>query len=97
MLFYFPDSKKRDLTNKVETINDELVDHKIIFDDDFKVVKPISIDGFVDRCRPRTEIYITILTPECKEYEWDITDDAKYKEGVAKRRALKERIRRAKK
>lgn len=97
VLFYFPDSKKRDLSNKFETIMDELVDHEIVIDDQFQVVKPVVLDGFVCRDRPRTEIYITIITADMPEYEWDITNQAKHSKATAERRAIKEKIRRAKK
>ena len=67
-LFYFPDSKDRDLSNKFESIADELQKHGIIADDKFKVLKPIELDGWVCRDRPRTEIYITLISPESDEY-----------------------------
>ena len=93
-LFYFPDSKKRDLTNKFETIADELVAHGIILDDPFQVLKPIMLDGFVCRERPRTEIYITIIEPGDPGYDWDITSP-KFYEDRKKRLAIKAKIRRA--
>lgn len=92
-IFYFPDSKDRDLTNKFDTIADELRDHRIIADDKFKVLKPIVLDGFVCRNKPRTEVYITIISPESPEYEWDITSPD-YEQKQKARRAVKSKIRR---
>lgn len=92
-LFYFPDSKDRDLTNKFDTLADELTSHGIILDDNFKVMKPVHVDGWVCRDRPRTEVYLTIITPDQSEYEWDITSD-KYKRQMMDRKAIKAKIRR---
>lgn len=93
VLFYFPDSGSRDLTNKVETIADILVDSGILADDDFKVLKPVYIDGWVNRARPRTEIYITIIEPTSKEYEWDITPTS-YEAKKKERKNLRQKINR---
>ena len=92
-LFYFPDSKDRDLTNKFDTLADELTSHGIILDDNFKVMKPVHVDGWVCRDRPRTEVYLTVITPDQAEYEWDITSD-KHKQQVKDRKAIKAKIRR---
>lgn len=96
IIFYFPDSRRRDLGNKAETIYDELKDAGIIADDDFKVLKPIVLDGWVQRDRPRTEIYITIIPPSSSEYNWDKTP-ASYVDKLRARRAIQAKIRRAKK
>jgi Holliday junction resolvase RusA-like endonuclease len=93
VLFYFPDSKDRDLTNKFETIADELTAHGIILDDTFKVMKPVHVDGWVCRDRPRTEVYLTIISPESPEYEWDITSQ-KYEATQLKKRAIQAKVRR---
>lgn len=95
-LFYFPDSKDRDLTNKFDTLADELTSHGIILDDTFKVLKPVHLDGWVCRDRPRTEIYLTVITPDNPDYEWDITSD-KHSQKILNRRAVQARIRRIKK
>ena len=95
-LFYFPDSKDRDLTNKFDTIADELRSHGIIWDDKFKVLKPVNLDGWVCRNRPRTEVYITIISPDSPEYTWDITSEQHEVNQLA-RRALQTKMRRAKK
>lgn len=92
-LFYFPDSKDRDLTNKFDTLADELTTHGIILDDNFKVLKPVHVDGWVCRDRPRTEIYLTIITADMPEYEWDITSEA-HRTAVMQRKAIKAKIRR---
>lgn len=92
VLFYFADTKSRDLSNKWESIADELVSHGILLDDDFKVVKPIVLDGCVYKDRPRTEIYITIISPQDKEYDWDVTTATHY-EKIRRRKALQAKIR----
>jgi hypothetical protein len=73
LLFYFPDNRERDLTNKTETLNDMMQDVGIIRKDCFQVFSPLVLDGKVQRDWPRTEIYITILLPGMPEYETDIT------------------------
>jgi hypothetical protein len=74
IMFYFSDDKDKDCTNKAETIMDALVEHRILFDDSFKVVSDVSLKGYLCRERPRTEIYITILEPTDVDYEYDITN-----------------------
>lgn len=93
VLFYFPDSADRDLSNKFETLADIMVDCGIIGDDTFKVMKPVYLDGWVQRERPRTEIYITIIDPTNPEYDWDITT-TKYKQMKNKRSATRRKIKR---
>lgn len=78
ILFYFPDSKDRDLGNKAETIYDIMRDTGIIIDDRFKVLRPITLDGWTQRDKPRTEIYLTLIEPNTPEYEWDLTDASWY-------------------
>jgi hypothetical protein len=87
IIFYFSDEKDRDCTNKAETIMDALVEHKILADDNFKVVGNVCLNGFLCRDRPRTEVYITILDPGDPGYEYDVTDYAKHKEGKKKKAA----------
>lgn len=96
VLFYFPDAKDRDLTNKFETIADELTAHGIILDDTFKVLRPVHVDGWVCRNRPRTEVYLTIITPDSSEYDWDVTSPKYAKEQMIKK-AIQAKIRRRKK
>jgi len=96
VLFYFPDSKDRDLTNKFETIADELTAHGILLDDTFKVLKPVHVDGWVCRQRPRTEIYLTVIEPGSDGYEWDITSDD-FHQSQRKKKAIQAKIRRRKK
>lgn len=73
ILFYFPDNRERDLTNKTETLNDIMKETGIIANDCFQVLTPLVLDGRVQRDRPRTEIYITILSPDMPEYPTDLT------------------------
>lgn len=94
ILFYFPDNRRRDLTNKAETITDMLVDCDIIEDDKFQVLKPVVIDGWVQRDNPRTEIYITVMSPEMADYKTDITSPS-YQETQRTRKSELQRNRRA--
>ena len=99
ILFYFPDSKDRDLGNKAETIYDMLAEKHgvgIIADDKFKVLNPITLKGWVKRDKPRTEIYLSVIEPDSPEYEWDLTDPQWYADQKARRTQL-QKIRRDKK
>jgi hypothetical protein len=87
IMFYFSDEKDKDCTNKAETIMDALVEAKILADDNFKVVSDVSLNGFLCRDRPRTEIYITILDPGDPGYEYDVTDYSKHNETKKKKAA----------
>lgn len=89
VLFYFPDSKDRDLSNKFETIADIMVDSGILMDDKFKVLKPIYLDGWVRRDKPRTEIYLTLITADMSEYSWDKTPTAYYEQKAERKRELR--------
>ena len=55
---YFPDNRKADLTNKVESIMDLLVDYGVIEDDRWQVVHTLSLFGVIDKENPRAEISI---------------------------------------
>lgn len=79
IIFYFPNSLPRDLTNKSESIMDALVESGIIFDDMFQVCNDAHLKGFICRDRPRTEIYIHIIEPGSDEFEIDKTDYEKVK------------------
>lgn len=76
ILFYFPDNRRRDLTNKTETLNDIMKETGILHDDCFQVLTPLVLDGRVKRDKPRTEIYITIMSPEMPDYSTDLTGPA---------------------
>lgn len=97
VLFFFATSSDKDLSNKFETIADMLVDVGIIANDSFKVLNPVVLQGWVNRERPRTEIYITILKPleSPKEYEWDITPES-YFRAIKDRKNLRKRLLRQK-
>jgi hypothetical protein len=96
LLFYYPDSHTRDNHNKFETIADMMVDAGILADDSFKVFNDTSMKGKVCRHQPRTEIYITLLAGDHPDYEWDITDQKKYKARLRKRDTNRKRHSRAK-
>ena len=55
--FYFPDNRKTDLSNKIESINDLLVKYGLIEDDNRKIIKGIHATEIgVDKENPRVEI-----------------------------------------
>lgn len=57
ILFYFPDARKTDLTNKAESIMDLLVDNGVLSDDNHEVVPRLVLQsGGIDRDNPRVEI-----------------------------------------
>jgi hypothetical protein len=57
ILFYFPDARRTDLTNKAESIMDLLVDNGILEDDNYTVVPRLVLaTGGIDRLNPRAEI-----------------------------------------
>lgn len=95
VLFYFSDAIDKDLSNKFETIADIMQDVGLIFGDTFKVLKPVVLDGWVQRANPRTEIYLSILNPQDspKEYEWDLTPP-EYYEALRSKNNLKKRLKR---
>lgn len=96
IIFYFGDEQDRDCTNKAETIMDALVEHQILADDNFKVVSEVSLMGLLCRDKPRTEIYLSILSPADPGYEYDKTDQAEYhqmkKERSAKRYQFSKKV-----
>lgn len=58
--FFAPDARKADLSNKAESLMDLLVDTKILEDDNWFVVKKLTlIFGGIDKKNPRAEIEIT--------------------------------------
>lgn len=54
----FADLRKADLTNKAESIMDLLVDTGILADDNWKLVRPITLDGGLDKNNPGATIKI---------------------------------------
>jgi len=58
----FPDKRKADLSNKIESINDLLVDAYILEDDDHRILTGLYIDSLgVDPKNPRAIIKIKII------------------------------------
>lgn len=58
-IFYMPDKRRCDLTNLEEAIDDILVKHGVLADDNYNIIA--GHDGSrvrIDRENPRTEIYI---------------------------------------
>lgn len=58
-LFYMPTHRRCDLTNLLEAIDDVMVKHRLIEDDNYNII--VSHDGsriLHDRQNPRTEIWI---------------------------------------
>ncbi len=61
-LFYMPTARKCDLTNLLEAVDDILVKARLFADDNYTIIA--AHDGsrvFIDRDKPRTEIFITKL------------------------------------
>jgi Holliday junction resolvase RusA-like endonuclease len=59
ILFFFPDNRKTDLSNKAESVMDLLVDCGVLDDDNWKVVGSLYLRSIgVDKKNPRAEIYI---------------------------------------
>ena len=56
--FYVQDLRRRDSSNMLESINDLLVDLKILEDDDWKHLRIRSADAELDRENPRCELEI---------------------------------------
>lgn len=64
-LFYMPTRRKCDLTNLLEAIDDVMVKAGLLADDDYTIIE--SHDGsrvFIDKARPRTEVFIEAATRE---------------------------------
>lgn len=96
VLFYFPDSKDRDLDNKFLTLGDCMVAAGIVPMDSFKIYNDVHLKGWINRANPRTEIYLTILEPTDPEYEVDLTPESYWKE-QKKRKTVMRKIQRDKK
>ncbi len=67
IVFWMPDARRTDLTNKAESIMDLLVDVGVIPDDCWKVIGKIVLKcRGIDRTNPRAEILLTEeRTAEC--------------------------------
>ena len=60
--FWFPDNRRRDLSNVFEGIADILVDAEILKDDDWKTVESILLYAMgIDKKHPRVEVRIEEL------------------------------------
>lgn len=55
---YFPDRRKADITNKVESIMDAMVDEGVIEDDKWQCVPELILTGQYDKENPRVVIRI---------------------------------------
>jgi len=59
IIFYFPDDRKKDMSNAAESIMDLLVDCKVIKDDCWQVVNSLTLYAMrIDRKNPRAEVTI---------------------------------------
>lgn len=60
--FYLPDNRRTDLSNKIESINDLLVDIGFIEDDNAKVVTQLHVYYMgVDKKEPRCNVMVSAL------------------------------------
>ena len=59
LVFFMPDNRKTDLTNKAESVMDLLVDTRIIIDDCWQIVNSLSlVAAGIDKTNPRCEVLI---------------------------------------
>lgn len=56
--FYMPDNRRCDISNKIESINDLLVDINFLTDDNWKIIKSFTATAQLDTENPRCEIRI---------------------------------------
>lgn len=64
VICYYPDRRRRDLSNAIEGINDILVSMGILKDDCWTVLNSLSIKGRLSASKPRLELYISQPLPE---------------------------------
>lgn len=57
--FYFPDHKVKDLDGLLKLLSDAIVMAGVIKDDRWEILNEWSIQGFLDREKPRVELEIT--------------------------------------
>jgi len=56
---WLPDNRRCDITNKIESVMDLLVDCKILSDDRWQITGPLYLTPMgIDKERPRAEVYI---------------------------------------
>lgn len=61
-IIYYPTNRRHDIDNSVpKFILDGLVESGMIIDDDSKHITKLTLECFVDKENPRTELYFTIL------------------------------------
>jgi Holliday junction resolvase RusA-like endonuclease len=61
LFFYAPDKRASDMSNKMESIMDFLVDNNVITDDNWYIINKVILTfKGVDRQNPRCEIYIYV-------------------------------------
>lgn len=59
---WFPDNRKTDLSNKIESINDMLVKYWLLEDDNWKIIRRLEVvSEWVDKDNPRAEIEIRFI------------------------------------
>lgn len=62
-IFYRPDNRKTDLSNKIESVNDMLKRYGLFKDDDSSIINCIKAKAmWKDKDNPRCEIYIKDLS-----------------------------------
>lgn len=65
LVFYMPDNRRCDLTNKAESVMDLLVENCILEDDSWQVTGQIVLTAQkIDKENPRVEIYIKEKTDD---------------------------------
>lgn len=62
-VFWWPDERATDISNKIESVNDLFVRYWLLLDDNSKIVKCIKwLAMWKDKDNPRCEIYIKDLS-----------------------------------
>lgn len=67
-VYYMSNTRACDLTNLMEATHDILVKHKVLADDNHRVI--YAVDGSrvsYDKLTPRTEVFIEEIDDECSE------------------------------
>jgi hypothetical protein len=76
---YFPDLKVRDGVGREQALLDMLVSRNLLYDDGWTNCDSVHWDAFLDRERPRIEVYIVIVNAEKSEWMQFLKEKSKSK------------------
>jgi nucleoid DNA-binding protein len=68
IIYYFPDMKVRDGPGKEQALFDMFTGIKMVLDDDWKNIDDCHWTARLDRKRPRTDLYITVVQQDQSEW-----------------------------